>query len=117
MMELFTDLPSATAGIFARELSVSMSSPTQGPSSSMTMPVISSPVSGIDRAGVPGRDWKLAMTPENIKPLLENARAVRARLWDCVEELGRLKEMVVISQVFWCVLVRIYPPRSSRKYF
>jgi len=36
------------------------------------------------------------MTPENIKPLLENARALRARLWDCVEELGRLKKMMVI---------------------
>jgi hypothetical protein len=56
-------------------------SPTQGPSSSTTMPVISSPVSGIATAGVAGGDWKLAMTPEN----------------DCVDELGKLGEMVVVS--------------------
>jgi hypothetical protein len=78
-------------------LSASASPPTQGPSSSTTMPVISSPVSGIATAGVVGGDWKLAMTPENIRPLLENAREVHARLCDCVEELGRLKEMVVVS--------------------
>jgi hypothetical protein len=70
-------------------------SPTEGFSSSTTMPVISSPVSRIATAGVAGGDWKLAMTPENIRPL-ENAREVHARLRDCVEELGRLKEMVVV---------------------
>ena len=76
-------------------LSASASPPTRGPSSSTTMPVISSPVSGVATAGAVGADWKLAMTPENIRPLLENAREVHARLCDCVEELGRLKEMVV----------------------
>jgi len=40
---------------------------------------------------VAGGDWKLAMTPENIRPLFENARECCA----CVEELGKLKEMVV----------------------
>jgi len=48
-------------------------------------------------ARVAGGDWKLAMTPENIRPLLENAREVHARLCDCVEELGKLGEMVVVS--------------------
>jgi len=55
------------------------------------MPAILPPVSGIATAGVAEGDWKLAMTPENIKPLLENAREVHARL---CEDLGRLKEMV-----------------------
>ena len=32
----------------------------------------------------------LAMTPENIKPLLENAKEVQARCKDCLEELRRL---------------------------
>ena len=43
------------------------------------------PYAGIATAGVAGGDWKLAMTPENIRPLLGNA--VHARLCACVEEL------------------------------
>lgn len=35
-------------------------------------------------------DPKLAMTPENIKPLLENAREVQARLGDCIAEIRYL---------------------------
>lgn len=35
-------------------------------------------------------DFKLAMTPENIKPLLENAREVHARLNECLAELRAL---------------------------
>ncbi|KAJ7304614.1 hypothetical protein DFH08DRAFT_903084 [Mycena albidolilacea] len=35
-------------------------------------------------------DPKLAMTPENIKPLLENAREVHARLSDCIAEIRTL---------------------------
>ncbi|KAJ6462471.1 hypothetical protein C8R45DRAFT_1080599 [Mycena sanguinolenta] len=35
-------------------------------------------------------DPKLAMTPENIKPLLENAREVHARLSDCIAEIRSL---------------------------
>ncbi|KAF7341155.1 hypothetical protein MVEN_01850300 [Mycena venus] len=35
-------------------------------------------------------DPKLAMTPENIKPLLENAREVHARLNDCIAEIRSL---------------------------
>ncbi|KAJ7722474.1 hypothetical protein B0H14DRAFT_3623811 [Mycena olivaceomarginata] len=35
-------------------------------------------------------DPKLAMTPENIKPLLENARGVHARLSDCIAEIRSL---------------------------
>ena len=78
-------------------LSPPPSLPTQGPSSSTTMPIISSPASGFVAAAAMAGDWKLAMTPENIRPLLENAREVLARLCDCVEELGRLKEMVVVG--------------------
>ena len=37
------------------------------------------------------------MMLENIRPLLENAREVHARLCDCVEELRRLREVVVVS--------------------
>jgi len=33
---------------------------------------------------------KLAMTPENIKPLLENAKEVHARLTDCIGEMRTL---------------------------
>ena len=35
-------------------------------------------------------DVKLAMAPENIKPLLENAREVHARCSDCIAELEAL---------------------------
>lgn len=35
---------------------------------------------------------RLAMTPENIKPLLENAKEVHARLGDCIMEIRRLLE-------------------------
>ncbi|KAJ7498394.1 hypothetical protein B0H11DRAFT_1715007, partial [Mycena galericulata] len=35
-------------------------------------------------------DSKLAMTPENIKPLLENAREVHVRLSDCIAEIRSL---------------------------
>ncbi|EPQ52952.1 hypothetical protein GLOTRDRAFT_139933 [Gloeophyllum trabeum ATCC 11539] len=38
----------------------------------------------------PVADPKLAMTPQNIKPLLENAREVETRLNDCIEELRAL---------------------------
>jgi hypothetical protein len=33
---------------------------------------------------------RLAMTPENIKPLLENAREIHARLVDCIMEIQQL---------------------------
>jgi len=36
---------------------------------------------------------KLAMTPENIKPLLENAKEVHARLGDCIMEIRRLLDV------------------------
>jgi len=35
-------------------------------------------------------DPKLAMTPDNIKPLLENAKEVHARLSDCILEIRAL---------------------------
>jgi serine/arginine repetitive matrix protein 2 len=40
---------------------------------------------------------KLAMTPENIKPLLQNAKEVYARLQDCVEETKALLANVSTS--------------------
>ena len=39
---------------------------------------------------LPGPQVKLAMTPENIKPLLENARVVTSRLHDCLAEVKGL---------------------------
>lgn len=36
---------------------------------------------------------RLAMTPENIKPLLENAREVKRRLTDCIEEMRALLDL------------------------
>ncbi|KAL7278383.1 hypothetical protein ACG7TL_008363 [Trametes sanguinea] len=43
-----------------------------------------------DMAGGPLPDVKLAMSPENIKPLLENAREVHARCVECIGELEAL---------------------------
>lgn len=48
-----------------------------------------------DVAPIP--DFKLAMTPENIKPLLENARVVTARLKDCVSEVKVLLDRVEVK--------------------
>jgi len=42
---------------------------------------------------------KLAMTPENIKPLLENAKEVHARLGECIEEIMSLLGRVPASAV------------------
>lgn len=50
-------------------------------------------IPSFDAPGVPLQpvpDLKLAMTPENIKPLLENARVVTARLHDCLAEVKGL---------------------------
>jgi hypothetical protein len=38
----------------------------------------------------PRPDSQLAMTPENIKPLLENAREVHARLTECIAAIQAL---------------------------
>jgi serine/arginine repetitive matrix protein 2 len=46
---------------------------------------------------LPLPDPRLALTPENIKPLLEYARQVSARLNDCVEELRALGVVEVTS--------------------
>ncbi|KAI8970765.1 hypothetical protein BD414DRAFT_470397 [Trametes punicea] len=43
-----------------------------------------------DLASGPLPDVKLAMSPENIKPLLENAREVHARCSECIAELEAL---------------------------
>ncbi|KAF8334358.1 hypothetical protein F5887DRAFT_991430 [Amanita rubescens] len=40
----------------------------------------------------PNPDLKLAMAPENIKPLLENAKEVHARLVECIAEIRALLE-------------------------
>jgi hypothetical protein len=40
----------------------------------------------------PVPELRLAMTPENIKPLVENAREVHGRLVECVAEIRSLLE-------------------------
>ena len=52
-----------------------------------SMPPRSAMVLGASR---PRSRPRLAMTPENIRPLLENAREVQVRLGDCIAELGGL---------------------------
>ncbi|KAF8992512.1 hypothetical protein BDQ17DRAFT_1332263 [Cyathus striatus] len=42
--------------------------------------------------GHPLPDSKLAMTPDNIKPLLENTKEVHARLTECISEIQSLLE-------------------------
>jgi hypothetical protein len=42
-------------------------------------------------SGLP--DPKLAMTPENIKPLLENAKEVHVKLNECIAEIRSLLSM------------------------
>ncbi|KAJ8585692.1 hypothetical protein M405DRAFT_935862 [Rhizopogon salebrosus TDB-379] len=42
-------------------------------------------------------DLKLAMTPENIKPLLENAREVRLRLNECIRDVRALLDVTTNS--------------------
>lgn len=48
-------------------------------------------------ATAPGPDPKLAMTPENIKPLLDNAKEVLSRLNQCVAEIQALLATYVPS--------------------
>lgn len=43
------------------------------------------------------QDPKLAMTPENIKPLLENAKEVLSKLNDCITEIRALINVAVID--------------------
>ncbi|KAF6751947.1 hypothetical protein DFP72DRAFT_906614 [Ephemerocybe angulata] len=57
------------------------------PSSISSGSNIVSPYSGAGSAGSGYPDIKLTFTPENIRPLLENAREVQARLKECVEEM------------------------------
>ena len=85
-----------TASATVPNLSTCTSPPAQCPSASTTMLVIYSPeaVSRIATAAAAVGDWKLAMTPENIRPLLENEMEARVWLCDFVEELWRLREMV-----------------------
>lgn len=51
--------------------------------------VRSAPPQPLDADGQ-ASDFKLSMTPENIKPLLENAKEVHARLNDCIKEMQAL---------------------------
>ncbi|KAF9519000.1 hypothetical protein BS47DRAFT_1337554, partial [Hydnum rufescens UP504] len=46
---------------------------------------------------VPLSDFRLALTPENIRPLLEYAREVSARLGECVGELRALHQFRVVD--------------------
>ncbi|KAL4064673.1 hypothetical protein V8B97DRAFT_2111834 [Scleroderma yunnanense] len=43
-------------------------------------------------------DFKLSMTPENIKPLLENAKEVHMRLNECIKEMRALIDTYAPSQ-------------------
>jgi serine/arginine repetitive matrix protein 2 len=67
---------------------VSHSHPTLNKSGSVrSMPAhVTSPT----LTALPDPKSPLAMTPENIKPLLENAKEVQARLGDCIAELRAL---------------------------
>lgn len=52
---------------------------------------VTSPHTGVGSSGNGGYpDIKLTFTPENIKPLLENAKEVQKALRECVEELREL---------------------------
>ncbi|KAJ3522329.1 hypothetical protein NMY22_g11934 [Coprinellus aureogranulatus] len=53
---------------------------------------ITSPYTGVNSGGSTGGypDIKVIFTPENIKPLLENAKEVQKALKECVEEMRRL---------------------------
>lgn len=42
---------------------------------------------------------RLAMTPENIKPLLENAKEIHARLVDCIAEIQQLLESKGVREI------------------
>ncbi|KAI6127189.1 hypothetical protein F5141DRAFT_1210518 [Pisolithus sp. B1] len=69
-------------------------SPHRPPSRGQVLPVIvtksgsvrSAPPQPLDADGQVS-DFKLSMTPENIKPLLENAKEVHVRLNDCIKEM------------------------------
>lgn len=67
------------------------------PSNSRRMTRAGPPASGSVRSMpqhpvVPLPDPKLAMTPENIKPLLENAKEVHSRLNECITEIRGLMQ-------------------------
>lgn len=54
--------------------------------SSKSIPSFNAPAAQLQ----PTPNFRLAMTPENIKPLLENARIVTSRLHDCLAEVKGL---------------------------
>ncbi|KAI6104575.1 hypothetical protein EDD16DRAFT_1492581 [Pisolithus croceorrhizus] len=74
--------------------SLAKASPHRPPSRGQVLPVIvtksgsvrSAPPQPLDADGQLS-DFKLSMTPENIKPLLENAKEVHVRLNDCIKEM------------------------------
>ncbi|EIW78056.1 hypothetical protein CONPUDRAFT_139100 [Coniophora puteana RWD-64-598 SS2] len=63
--------------------------PSRGPGQSYARSGSVRSYAGFDQ---PLPDIKLAMTPENIKPLLENAREVHIRLNECIKEMRLLME-------------------------
>ncbi|KAI6102289.1 hypothetical protein EDD17DRAFT_1477776 [Pisolithus thermaeus] len=77
-------------------------SPHRPPSRGQVLPAIftksgsvrSAPPQPLDTDGQLS-DFKLSMTPENIKPLLENAKEVHVRLNDCIKEMRVLLDTYV----------------------
>ncbi|KAH9884489.1 hypothetical protein C8Q73DRAFT_770579 [Cubamyces lactineus] len=65
-----------------------------------------------DLATGPLPDVKLAMAPENIKPLLENAREVHARCSDCIAELEALLHSATSSSSATTVAVGAAPAQA-----
>ena len=64
---------------------------------------VTSPYTGVSAGGSGGGypDIKLTFTPENIKPLLENAKEVQKALNECVEELKRLVKREEVRLGVW----------------
>ncbi|KAF8552674.1 hypothetical protein OG21DRAFT_1604557 [Imleria badia] len=83
---------------------VSLRPPSRGGGAQMPVPVPGSSRTGSVRSAPPQPlaiddpahglpEIKLSMTPENIKPLLENAKEVHVRCYDCLRELRALLDV------------------------
>ncbi|KAH7886709.1 hypothetical protein F5I97DRAFT_1038359 [Phlebopus sp. FC_14] len=67
--------------------------PSRGQMIVKTGSVRSAPPQSVDADTRLLPDFKLSMTPENIKPLLENAKEVHLRLNECIKEVRMLMDM------------------------